>query len=316
MRTSGCSSYTTSPRVQISALEFRPMAGADVQQVASLLKYAHTRTCDFTVGGMFMWADWFNYRMCVYRDTLFVKGMSESDCRTVAFSLPVGKLAVGESVRLLKDYCMARSMPMLMSAVPREYVEQLMKYGATRVEELPDWADYLYDIDSLATFAGKKLNKKRNHINRFISDNPDYAAELITAANIGDVKVFFSNLQLPEGKPLMAEYDRCQVKEVLENYDDYPFEGILIRVPGKGVVAFAVGEVKMDTLVVHIEKMDHSVTGAGEIVCRDFALMMKARYPYLRYENREDDAGDEGLRQAKLSLHPCSLLGKYNVYFD
>lgn len=300
----------------MSALEFRPMTGADIPQVASLLKYADTRTCDFTVGGMFMWADWFNYRMCVYRDTLFVKGMSESDMHTVAFSLPVGALPLEESIKLIKEYCRQRSLLMLLSAVPGEYVDTLMRYGATRAEELPDWADYLYDIDSLATFAGKKLNKKRNHINRFVADYPDYAVELITAANIGDVKSFFDNLQLPEGKPLMAEYDRCQVKEVLDNYGDYPFEGMLLRVPARGVVAFAIGEVKGDTLVVHIEKMDHSVTGAGEVVCRDFAAMMKARYPHLRYENREDDAGDEGLRQAKLSLHPCALLSKYNVYFD
>lgn len=315
MRTSGYSSYTR-PRTRLSALEFRPMTQADIPQVAPLLGHAGTRTCDFTIGGMFMWAEWFSYRMCVYSDTLFVKGMSESDLHSVAFSLPVGALPLDESVDLLRDYCRARSLPMLMSAVPGEYVEPLMKCGATRAEELPDWADYLYDIDSLATFAGKKLNKKRNHINRFISDHPDYAAERITAANIGDVISFFHNLPLPEGKPLMAEYDRSQVMEVLECYDRYPFEGMLLRVPGKGVVAFAVGEVTGDTLVEHIEKMDHSVTGAGETICRDFAAMMRGRHPQLRYINREDDAGDEGLRQAKLSLHPCSLLGKYNVYFD
>ncbi len=96
----------------------------------------------------------------------------------------------------------------------------------------------------------------------------------------------------------------------------YPFEGAALRLPGADIVAFAFGEVAGDTLVVHIEKIDHSVAGAGEVLCRDFAALMKSRHPQLLYENREDDAGDPGLRQAKQALCPCALLRKYNVRFD
>ncbi|MDE6049070.1 MAG: phosphatidylglycerol lysyltransferase domain-containing protein [Paramuribaculum sp.] len=306
---------STQYRVAPRTLSFKAMSTEDIARTTPFLKLAGTRACDFTVGGMFMWADWFRYRMCIVNDTLFVKGLAENDLTKTAFSLPVGKMALADSVKMLRDYCRRTSQPLILSAVPEERVEELMKLGAVRVEELPAWADYIYDIDSLASFAGKKLNKKRNHINRFIAENPEYSLEPISENNIQEVRNFFDSLELAEGKSLMAEYDRLQVKEVLSRLDKYPFEGVALRVPGKGIVAFAFGEVCGDTLVVHIEKMDHSVNGAGEVICRDFAAYMKGKYPQLRYENREDDAGDEGLRQAKQALNPVNLLKKYNVYF-
>lgn len=292
------------------------MSTDDIARALPFMKLAGTRACDFTVGGMFMWADWFRYRMCVLNDTLFVKGLAEDDLTKTAFSLPVGKMPLAESIKMLKDYCRRTSHPLVLSAVPEERIEELRQLGATKIEELPAWADYIYEIDSLASFAGKKLNKKRNHINHFVAEHPDYSLEPITEQNIDEVKNFFDSLELAEGKSLMAEYDRLQVKEVLEHAEKYPFEGAALRVPGKGIVAFAFGEVVGDTLVVHIEKMDHSVNGAGEVICRDFAAYMKAKYPQLRYENREDDAGDEGLRQAKQALNPAYLLKKYNVTFE
>ncbi len=42
---------------------------------------------------------------------------------------------------------------------------------------------------------------------------------------------------------------------------------------------------------------------------------MKEKYPEIRFINREDDAGDIGLRMAKESYHPIEILKKYNVSF-
>ena len=59
--------------------------------------------------------------------------------------------------------------------------------------------------------------------------------------------------------------------------------------------------------------MRHDVAGAGETVNRFFAARMLERHPELLYINREDDAGDPGLRYAKESYHPIYKLKKYNV---
>ena len=101
--------------------------------------------------------------------------------------------------------------------------------------------------------------------------------------------------------------------DVLLNYGDYPFEGAVLRDGHGRIVAFTAGEVIGDTLVLHIEKMEHSISGAGETINNYFARYMLARHPEIVYINREDDSGDPGLRYAKQSYHPALMLRKYNV---
>jgi hypothetical protein len=44
-----------------------------------------------------------------------------------------------------------------------------------------------------------------------------------------------------------------------------------------------------------------------------FAAMLPPHYTYL---NREQDLGDEGLRQAKLTYRPCGFVKKYAAALD
>lgn len=129
------------------------------------------------------------------------------------------------------------------------------------------------------------------------------------------MKKFFTDTHLPLSKPALADVEREQVMHVLDNLDDYGFEGAVLSTPADGIVAFTLGEVKGDTLYVHIEKMNHEVAGAGETVNKLFAAMMTERHPEVLYINREEDVGDPGLRHAKESYHPAEMLDKYNVTF-
>ena len=301
------------PRVG-SPLRFSPLTLDAVPRIQPYLGCSASRTCDFTVGGLLMWTDYFNYTYAIYNDTLYIKGVTEDDVTRPAFSLPVGRTPLQESIALLKDYCRDNGcMPLVFSAVPEMYVEPLRLLGATAVTQLDDWGDYLYDAEALATLSGKKLGKKRNHVNRFMAENPGYTFEPLTPDKVGDVMRFFHDTHLPLSKPAIADVEREQVISVLENLDRYPFEGAVLSTPAHGIVAFTLGEVIGDTLYVHIEKMNHEVNGAGETVNKLFAELMTGHHPEVRYINREEDVGDPGLRHAKESYHPAAILTKYNV---
>lgn len=263
-----------------------------------------------------MWADYFHYEYCVVDDTLFIKGVSEVNAEIPAFSLPVGSMPVEKSVGLIRDYCRANGMVARLSAVPDDCMGSLMEVVDGRVEELSDWADYIYDAQSLANLAGKKLGKKRNHVNRFMADNPGFRFEPLTSANLEEVRqAYITWLGKSDQIPVEASAieESGQTLGVLDSWVQYPFEGAVLRGEGGRIVAFTIGEVIGDTLFIHIEKMDHEVAGAGETINKLFAQMMVSRHGSLRYINREEDAGDSGLRQAKLSYQPAIILKKYDV---
>lgn len=296
-------------------LAFRQTGLTDIDSIRPLFEQSPYRTCDFSVGGLFMWVDYFRYSHCIYNNTLFTRGVSENDMSVPAFSLPIGEMPLHQSIPLLKEYCDANDIPLILSAVPEPAIEQLMTLGATSVEELTDWADYLYEAGPMSTFAGKKLSKKRNHVNHFISEFPEWSVEPLSDSNLRETIEFFERQHLSADKSLSADYERLQVLEVLRNMGSYRFEGEVLSVPSRGIVAFTMGEVIGDTLYVHIEKMDHEVAGSGEMISRHFVESMIRLHPGIEYVNREEDTGDEGLRAAKLAYRPSTLLRKYNVRF-
>ena len=79
------------------------------------------------------------------------------------------------------------------------------------------------------------------------------------------------------------------------------------------VTAFSIGEkLNRDTFVIHIEKADPDVRGLYAVINQLFAQNEGSAYNYI---NREQDLGDAGLKKAKESYHPASMIRKFKVGF-
>ena len=76
----------------------------------------------------------------------------------------------------------------------------------------------------------------------------------------------------------------------------FKLPGAFIEVDGN-IVAMSVGEVVNDTLYCHIEKANRDYHGAYQMIVREFASHILEEYPDVKYINREEDVGDEGLRK-------------------
>lgn len=299
-----------------SSLVFKGITPDNIEDVWRLSQTEEGRTCDFSYGGILMWADIFEYEYAIADNTLFIKGRSEDDMKSVAFSLPIGSLPLKESISRLRRWCQEHDLPLKLSAVPEYALSELICMRPKKIDELDGWADYLYDISRLATLSGKKMAKKRNHVNQFVNAFGSDCYERITPENIADVELFMEWLETTPAPSPSAAMERRLAMEVIKSSEKCQthYLGGLLRVEGK-VVAFTIGDIKGDTLFIHIEKADRDVPGSYEMINKAFAEDMLARFPQLRYVNREDDSGDEGLRKAKMSYHPDELLRKFSVEF-
>ena len=103
------------------------------------------------------------------------------------------------------------------------------------------------------------------------------------------------------------------LRTAMEHYEELGLEGGLIRVYGE-VVAFTIGDrLSADTYDVHFEKAYGELQGAYAMINREFARWVRARHPEIRYLNREDDMGVEGLRKAKQSYYPDLMVEKHTA---
>ena len=303
-----------SPKCRLGS--FKKITHETMKGIWPYLSRETGRTTDFSYAGILMWVDYFKYEYTIYRDTLFIKGVVESDLSKPAFSLPVGRLSLKESVELLKEYCKANNLDLEFSAVPEYALEDMSKLNPLRVEELTDWGDYLYNAEPLATVAGKKMSKKRNHVHQFLRAYPDWKAVEMTPENAGDALAFMDIFDLEGDSSDMAVAERELSRRLIEKIaeGDEQLEGMILYTDGK-VGAYTIGDVKGDTLFVHVEKATRAVNSSYEMINYVFAKAMTEKYPEIKYINREDDSGDIGLRMAKESYHPVEILKKYNIIF-
>ena len=169
---------------------------------------------------------------------------------------------------------------------------------------------YLPEED-LTSLKGKKFQSKRNHINNFKKQNPDYEYLPITPDLVPhclrlEHKWFKANDPESEGDDLT--YERRSLTFALQNFEALGLTGGAIRV-GTEIVAFTFGSpINHNTFGVHVEKADTSIDGAYAMINYEFANRIPEQYIYI---NREEDLGIEGLRKAKLSYQPVTILEKY-----
>ena len=169
--------------------------------------------------------------------------------------------------------------------------------------------DYVYEAEKLATLAGKKLHAKRNHINRFVGNHPNWQFEPLTKQLIPEcMEMSRAWLETHQGD---FSREGVALQKTFQYFDEMQLEGGVLRVDGR-VIAFTIGEpLNSDTYIVHFEKAFSDIQGAYAMINREFIRHVLKQYPHIQYVNREEDLGIESLRRSKRSYYPAFLIEKY-----
>lgn len=176
-----------------------------------------------------------------------------------------------------------------------------------------DYDDYIYTKQSLETLAGKKMQKRRNHFNAFLKENPNYVYKEIEDCDVDNVlqclkKWDFSH-QIEES--VVSEY--IGIVYLLVHRHELKIKTGCIYINGQ-LEAFIIGSpLKHNTVQIHVEKANKDIRGLYVAIGKFF---LEANFENYEYVNREEDMGLESLRRAKQMLHPVKMIKKYNIVLN
>jgi hypothetical protein len=294
-------------------IQFKRPELSDKNEIQSYLHMQDSRSCEYTFANVYLWARFYKVEFAVIHE--MVVFMAKNEGEKASFAFPMGKQENLKTVLdLLMEWCEEQQISFQMHSITREQFEEIdcLYPGRFSITYDRDQADYVYEREKLAVLSGKKYHGKKNHVNKFQRLYPDWTYEKINDDNAEECFQMalkwrhLNEVDLNEEK----NAEMCVTMNSLRLHRELGLAGGLLRVNGQ-VVAFSLGEpIGKDTFVVHIEKAFPDIEGAYTMINQQFVLHETEGYTYI---NREEDTGDEGLRQAKLSYRPIFMVEKGTV---
>ncbi|MGN0572492.1 MAG: DUF2156 domain-containing protein [Acutalibacteraceae bacterium] len=288
-------------------LKFKVINYEDIEILKAYFSAYPSRQCDRAFGSTFMWRKYFDNRYAVVDGTMIISSKYNGQ---ICFANPMGRNP-DAAYKAIEEYCGSLGVPMVLCSINKSELPLILeKYPGSVAEADRDWFDYLYEKDAILNLSGRKYSTPRNHINKF-KKLYNWSFAPITEADIPELIEFTEGFTFHAEKDESADFELKICREVLQNYKAFGLPGGILRVDGK-IIGYSVGEILGDTLFCHIEKADFSYAGAYQMLTNQF-LRLYASGDDIKYVNREEDCGDEGLRKSKLSYNPVELIEKNTV---
>lgn len=293
-------------------IDFQRLKFNQKEQYEQVLFSCPPRGCEYSFSNLFLWGR---------QQVAFLHGcvafFSHFYGRSV-YPYPIGsgdRRAVIEEV--LKD-AKERGIPCRFAGMTDADRMELEAWfpGQFFLHTSRDGFDYVYSIDDLADLKGRKFQKKRNHVNRFRSEHPEYQVVPLTPCNMPQAQHMINDWYTkrmredPHGDYML---ENIALARACQNYTALGMDGILLMDRGKVLAVTMGSRMALDTFDIHFEKAREDVEGAYTAVNQEFARYLRLKYPDIQFLDREDDMGLEGLRKAKLSYNPHHMIEKHHA---
>ena len=266
-----------------------------------------TGISEFTFAGLYLFKGKYHYRVSLSRGRKLLIFGEEYGSPFCMF--PFGFPDDETFTNILKNYHYFKAVSERDINGKRIRLEQ----RGLHILEDRDNFDYLYKRENLVSLAGKKLHKKRNLVNAFIN-NYNYEERYITEENKHDALTILEAWKEHRLTETTDEGDYDAAKKALALMESLKLCGCITYVDG-APAAYSMGETinKGRYFTVHFEKAGTKHRGIYQFINKSLAAMIGSHFTYL---NREQDLGDPGLRQAKMSYRPDGFVKKYKIFTD
>ncbi len=255
---------------------------------------------EFTFSNLYLFRRTYGYRL----SRLPGKGLAIEGSRDGKsfFSLPCSIPERAVLSELMDSHDYLKNLPESLAEPNRACLE---RWGYSVVEDRDNF-DYLYERSALAELSGKAYHKKRNLVNAFLNSY-SYEQKPLSRENVADAIEVLDAWREAKG----FDGDYAASREALELFEALGLRGSVYYVDGKSA-GWCLGETlaKGHMFAVHFEKGVDSYKGIYQFINQAFAQSLPSS---IKCVNREQDLGDEGLRQAKMTYRPAGFVVKYRV---
>lgn len=294
-------------------LSFHPLTLTDRDLVLRYTWQAQLQNCDLSFANLYAWQLLYQTEVTEWNDFLLFRFQADGH---LAYLMPLGNGNWAEVIELLHRDACTLGHPLLLLGVTDEMKHFFQGICSSKffVNENREHADYIYLRASLESLAGKKLQPKRNHINKFKRLYPDYkylplTEELVPLCLQLD-REWSARKDAPSEERSVSS-ETVAIERALGHLNELNIIGGCLFVEGK-LVAFTYGAAINDnTFDVCVEKADTMYEGVYAMINNEFVKRLPGNFTFI---NREEDLGIEGLRKAKLSYMPHQVLMKYSMW--
>lgn len=296
-------------------IQFKRLEAEDVAMLTPFYGRRHDMTCDSVILDSFLWARYYDVAFAV-RDEKAVLWTMHVDGKTYT-SIPVCALEdMPKYFSELEQYFNETLHRPLEIYLADEVAVEHLNLPADRysVVELPDAKDYLYSAEKLKTLSGKKMHKKKNHLNSFLREYEGrFEYRTICCSDREDVWGFLEKWRIQKGQEVEHHLDPEVegIHDILNNCSVFDVRMGGIYVDDK-LEAFSIGSYNAveKMAIIHIEKANPDMRGLYQYINQQFLIH---EFPEAEIVNREDDMGLPGLRRAKESYDPIGFARKYRI---
>ena len=281
-----------------------------IESKDSIEEYTKNRyeICDLSFTNLFLWSFGENTEYEIENNVLTIRSFYKGK---EYYFMPLPKEETTENIEEMKR----KINKLIDKKVPihyfNEYWYEKLKDDFPCLKEKRDYEDYIYSFESLSTLKGRHYSKKKNRVANF-KRNYDFVYESITKENIHEVIKFqkkWFDLYSDSNEEILRN-ENTGILEILNNWDKLNIKGGLLKVNNE-VIAYTLGEkITQNTVLIHIEKALIDYVGSYQAINMFY---LEKEWENIELINREDDFGDEGLREAKMSYKPLYLLKKYSI---
>ena len=291
-------------------IEFTCPTVGDKKWVQEILSQCDFFTCESAFGNLYSYTAVMGVEIARIGGCLVVKWYTDKE---LSYAYPLGKGDRKKAMEYIISDGKRYNDNYTVFDVPPAYLEELAEFfpDMFEIKANRDAYDYIYSSEDLINLKGKKYQPKRDHISYFEKNN-NWTYEKITRKNIPECiamsEKWLEKNKREDNKPL--ERELLIIKKSFDSFETLGYVGGLLRVDGE-VVAYTMGERMTDDMFcVHIEKAYADIRGTYPMINREFVKNELSSYKYI---DREDDAGEENLRKAKLSYYPAIMAEKYEA---